>query len=325
MDNRSKIIFRADAGPEIGYGHFIRTLALADMLKDDFECVFYTQSPTEYQQKEAKKVCKLVALPADDSRFECFLDYLNGDEIVVLDNYFYTTDYQRRIKNKGCKLVCIDDMHDKHYVADLIINQAINVTPNSFSCEPYTRLALGMKYTLLRRPFYEACKNVYCPQEESKLKIVVAFGGSDFMNLTGKTISGIVDMSLVSTITAIVGDSYSPENMIENAKVTYLKNQTAQQIAGIFSSCNVAILPSSTMMSEAMACGTTIIGGYYVLNQKSDYYVFSDANMILGVGDYSQPDVVEKIKKQLYGIVTRRSNMITADTPQRFLNLFKTL
>ena len=26
---------------------------------------------------------------------------LQGDEIVVLDNYFFTTDYQRAIKAKG--------------------------------------------------------------------------------------------------------------------------------------------------------------------------------------------------------------------------------
>ena len=136
------------------------------------------------------------------------------------------------------------------------------------------------------------------------------------MNLTGKTIIGLVDMDLIASITAIVGDSYSSNNMVENEKVTYLKNQSAQQIADLFSNCDVAILPSSIMMSEAMACGTTIIGGYYV---------FSDANMILGVGDYSEPDVVDKIKKQLYGVVTKRNNMITADTPQRFLNLFKTL
>ena len=30
MINRRKIFFRADAGLEIGYGHFIRTLALAE-------------------------------------------------------------------------------------------------------------------------------------------------------------------------------------------------------------------------------------------------------------------------------------------------------
>ena len=35
-----KIYLRADASAAIGYGHFIRTLALADMLKDDFDCTF---------------------------------------------------------------------------------------------------------------------------------------------------------------------------------------------------------------------------------------------------------------------------------------------
>jgi len=37
-----KIYLRADASAAIGYGHFIRTLALADMLKDDFDCTFFT-------------------------------------------------------------------------------------------------------------------------------------------------------------------------------------------------------------------------------------------------------------------------------------------
>ena len=44
-----KIYLRADASAAIGYGHFIRTLALADMLKDDFDCTFFTCHPTSYQ------------------------------------------------------------------------------------------------------------------------------------------------------------------------------------------------------------------------------------------------------------------------------------
>ena len=160
-----KVFFRADAGADIGYGHFIRTLALADMLRGDFDCVFFTQEPTAYQICEMEKVCRFVALPADDSKFQVFLDYLKGDEIVVLDNYFYSTEYQRQIKEKGCCLVFIDDMHDRHYVADLIINQAINIKPEDYSCEPFTRFAFGMKYTLLRRPFYEACKIECCQIE----------------------------------------------------------------------------------------------------------------------------------------------------------------
>lgn len=54
-----KLFFRADAGIKIGWGHFIRTLALADMLKDVFECTFFTQEPTLYQINEVEKFVNL--------------------------------------------------------------------------------------------------------------------------------------------------------------------------------------------------------------------------------------------------------------------------
>ena len=96
-----KVFFRADADATIGYGHFVRSLALADMLKDDFDCTFFTQAPSRYQEEEVSKVCRLVSLPADDRKFQLFLDQLDGDEIVFLDNYFFTPAYEREIKAKG--------------------------------------------------------------------------------------------------------------------------------------------------------------------------------------------------------------------------------
>lgn len=101
---KRKIFFRADAGAQIGYGHFIRTLALADMLRDDFDCTFLTQSPSEYQQKEVEKVCPLVALPSDDSKFEKFIDCLKGEEIIVLDNYFTPQSTKNRSRRKDANL-----------------------------------------------------------------------------------------------------------------------------------------------------------------------------------------------------------------------------
>ena len=132
---KQKIYFRADAGPEIGYGHYIRSLALADMLKQDFDCTMFTQAPTDYQLREIEHVCPIVALSDTDAKFDEFLDYLHGDEIVVLDNYFFATDYQRQIKAKGCQLVCIDDMHDKHYVANVVINHGCT-DESLFDVEP---------------------------------------------------------------------------------------------------------------------------------------------------------------------------------------------
>ena len=52
-----KIYFRADAGADIGYGHFIRSLSLASILKDKLECALFTQTPSAYQLKEAEGDC----------------------------------------------------------------------------------------------------------------------------------------------------------------------------------------------------------------------------------------------------------------------------
>ncbi len=322
-----KILFRADAGAGIGYGHFIRTLALADMLKDDFECIFYTSEPTPYQVAQMEEVCPFVVLE-EKYKFHQFLDFLNGNEIVVIDNYFYATDYQRKIRDKGCKLVCIDDLHDKHYVADLIINQAINVTPQDYSCEEYTRFAIGLRYSLLRKPFFDACK-----EREKKMPlmtkggvdVIVAFGGSDYFNLTSQVILSIIDMDFIHSILAIVGDSFSYNKKFESTKVSYRKNLSAKEIADLFSSYDVAILPASTMMNEAFACGIKVIGGYYVQNQENDYYAFMHANMILGVGNYTDEDAMNRVRDGILRIAGKDGNVITADTPYRFVNLFKSL
>lgn len=322
--SKRKIYFRADAGYGIGYGHFIRTLALADMLKNEFECTFFTSSPTPYQIGELEKVCNYISLN-ENTKFKDFLTYLNGNEIVVLDNYFYTTEYQKDIKNKGCKLVCIDDLHDKHYVADLIINQGIGYTPEDYSCEIYTKFALGLQYSLLRKPFFEACYKNKRVSLSNGLKVVVAFGGSDFYNLTANVINKIVSKKSINEIIAIIGDSYNSSNLISHFKVKYKKNLSASEIADLFLNVDVAILPASTMMNEALACGTQIIGGYYIYNQEYDYKMFYKLGLIHGVGDYTEPKSLSLIEKFLEEIANRKTLEITSDTPKRIVELFSSL
>jgi len=261
---RRKILFRADAGQSIGYGHFIRTLALADMLKDDFDCVFYTQEPSEYQKREMEAVCPFRALPADDTHFELFLNQLEGDEIVVLDNYFYTSDYQRRIKEKGCKLVCIDDMHDKHYVADAVINHG-DVTPDDFDCESYTRFFLGDGYKLLRKPFLDP------PSLKPRNNVaVVNLGGTDPFKLTDKVVSLLLAANTQYQIVVILGDTVylSDENQ---RKVQILRRLRAEHIADLFESSAFGILPASTVSIEAFSRGLPMMIGYQVDNQEEGY------------------------------------------------------
>lgn len=268
MTTKRKIFFRADAGPEIGYGHFIRSLALADMLKDDFDCVFYTQAPTEYQRKEAAPVCPLVELPAYDTRFELFLNELTGNEIVVLDNYFYTTDYQRRIKEKGCRLVCIDDMHDKHYVADVVVNHAYGCHKEDYSVEPYTQLCVGLNYALLRKPFLDL--NVK-PNHHQK-RVLVCYGGLDAHNLTCKTILSLGNIIDNYQVEVVVGSAFSAKDELAKLakKHTNIHVHTAlnaEEMSALMRESQMAFLPASSVLWEAIFCGCKVIYGYYVDNQ----------------------------------------------------------
>lgn len=316
--SKRKIYFRADAGAEIGYGHFIRTLALADMLKEDFECVFVTQAPTEYQKSEVAKVCPLIALPATDEKFGLFLDMLAGDEIVVLDNYFYDTDYQRQIKAKGCKLVCIDDTHDKHYVADVVINHGLT-DPRLFDAENYTKFCLGLEWALLRKPFLQT--EVCATRERGHW--IIGFGGADIFNLTEKYMAMLQDCPDVLRVTAIVGDAYKyKDRLVRYNKVTVVRNQTAEQMTDLFGRAACAILSASTVTIEALACGCPVVAGYYVDNQKEFYEDMHRKGYITGVGDLITSDNI--IYPENKWKLLRRKE-IFGRIPERYIQLFKTL
>lgn len=275
---KRKIFFRADAGVQIGYGHFIRSLALADMLKDDFECTFFTTSPSAYQIGEMEKVCAFVTLN-EDTKFENFLNLLTGDEIVVLDNYFFTTQYMQQIKDKGCKLVCIDDIHDRHFNADLIINHG-NAKAAMYDANPDTRFCIGPSYALLRKPFLER-KITNAPR---KGKWVICFGGSDQYNLTEKVARALANIA--DEIVAIVGSAYN--NRASLSSITYvntLSSLSAEQIAYEFSSAENVVCSASSVCYEALACGSNVFAGYYVDNQQEFYEGLVKNNLITPLGN----------------------------------------
>lgn len=314
---KKRIVFRADASAQIGYGHFIRSLALADMLKDDFDCVFFTTEPSQYQIDELDKVCRFVVLH-EEGKFEDFVNCLDGTEIVVLDNYFFTTAYQQEIRAKGCKLVCIDDMHDKHYVADAIINHG-PVTPNQFDCEPYTLLYLGDKYKLLRKPFLSPA-----PTKARNNVALVNLGGADPFRLTDKIISLLLQVSNRYEIVVILGDTvYLSEESRQRVKVR--SRLSAEEMAELFETSAFGILPASTVSIEAASRGLPMMIGYQVDNQEEGYKKSAKEGRFIPLGNLHQL-TKEKLAQAISSLDDFRP-VVPDNThiQNNFLNVFKSL
>lgn len=307
---KHRIYFRADASATIGYGHFVRTLALADMLKDDFECTFFTTSPSAYQIGEIENVCTFVALN-EDACNEGFLNQLSGVEIVVLDNYFFSTEFMNQIKARGCKLVHIDDIHDRHFNADLIINHG-NATASMYNANPDTRFCIGPSYALLRKPFWER-NTTNAPR---KGKWVICFGGSDQYNLTEKVVRALANIA--DEVVAIVGPDYKHRDSLSS--ITYvntLSSLSAEQMAYEFSTAENVVCSASSVSYEALACGSNVFAGYYVDNQQDFYKGLVTNNLITPLGylleaDFDKLLVQNKVAVNKIDFSKARKNLVCA-------------
>ncbi len=326
-----KVYFRADAGYGIGYGHFIRSLALADILKEDYECTFFTVSPTEYQVGEMSNVCRHVDLK-EETKLEDFLSFLKGDEIVILDNYFFTTEYQMQVKAKGCKLVCIDDMHDKHYVSDAVINHTPGTLPSYFSKEDYTNLYLGSEYLLFRKQFREATHHYTSFKDNNN--VYVCFGGSDELNFTRK-VCEIIMRYAPSHIDVVVGGAYEfYDDLLSYAHgrdICVYKNATPELIVRLLRNARLAVVPDSMVFFEVCCLRRPVISGYDCDNQKFVSRYNQIHHLGCDIGDLLEDFEGKFIKAYKDMNITAAVNYVynqtcvIKDTTNNLMNIFKTI
>jgi UDP-2,4-diacetamido-2,4,6-trideoxy-beta-L-altropyranose hydrolase/UDP-4-amino-4,6-dideoxy-N-acetyl-beta-L-altrosamine N-acetyltransferase len=329
------IVFRADGSQTIGMGHFIRTLALAEMVNEHFQCFFATISPSKYQIDEIEKVCHhRIDLPNDETHFDIFLNLLKGNEIVVLDNYYFTTGYQKAIKDKGCKLVCIDDLHDKVFYADLIINHAPGINAGDYSAQSYTQFALGPEYALIRQTFSNARHN---ERRITKIEtLFICFGGSDPENLTESTLDVILEHYPSSRIIVVVGDCYNHLTQLSSKtkrfpNVELYQNIAAERMAELMLESDLAIIPASGTLLEAMKVGLPVIMGFYVANQEIAAKNISDSGLAWSCGNMliNYPENLKKLLDSLstedFNEMLAKQKTIFSDTKETYIKLMQQL
>lgn len=319
---KPKVYIRADGNTEIGLGHIIRSLALASMLKSDFDCIFVTRFLTPYVRKEAELSCiEIIKLPeGGNEHFNSFLSLLSGVETVVLDNYFYSTEYQRLIKDKGCKLVCIDDIYDKHFVADAVINHAGGLNRDLYSNAPYTTLYTGTEYALLRPAFLTRKKT-------KGNSIFISMGGADKNNNTLDILELLNRKNVNKTCFVVIGDAYLHKTQLHEfcdrarLDIRILNNLTAEDLSEIMLRCQYAICPPSTISYEYLS----LIGGeLYVKaiadNQKDLYEFFLKNNLAFDISElFIQDD------KRVINSIEQQKRYFDGKSDKRILTLFQKL
>lgn len=332
---KHKIIFRADGNSVIGLGHVVRSLALAELLKDTFDCIFVSYNLNEMLEESVLKVCKEL-IPLNDECLESFTSYLRGNEIVVLDGYNFKTDFQAAVKNKGCMVVSIDDIHGCHFLSDVIVNHGMCISVEDYSNEAYTRLFLGTEYLLLRTNFYNAMllpRKIECVEN-----LFINLGGSDPLNITMKLLESI-NVDSFKNIHVIIGATntsyHSIQRLVSGIKNVRLHFNLDQfDMEAIMHECQIGISTPSGIAYELSAVGIGLIVCNTTSNQDHFYKFFTEYGLAAGV-NVNDLNYIEKIVAMIEemrldldliaGHIKSQRNFFRYEAKENVVNIFKSL
>nr|WP_280967024.1 UDP-2,4-diacetamido-2,4,6-trideoxy-beta-L-altropyranose hydrolase [Evansella cellulosilytica] len=210
------VIIRVDASINIGSGHVMRCLVLAEMLKEErvevcFICKNIRGNLIGIIKDNGFKVLELPNILNELEDADKTVQYLKEMDItwIVIDHYSLGEKYESIVRPFVNKIMVIDDLANRKHDCDLLLDQ--NFYSNmrnrynhlvSSTCKKY----LGPNYLLLRQEFNNVKGLTYQPTQVSK--ILIFYGGSDQTNETEKVLTAIKQHNFTSlAVDVVVGSS----------------------------------------------------------------------------------------------------------------------
>jgi UDP-2,4-diacetamido-2,4,6-trideoxy-beta-L-altropyranose hydrolase len=274
MGSRTNLLLvRADASAQIGTGHVMRCLALAQAWQDAGGRVVFLmamEAPAleARLRSEGMEVIHLPVQPGstDDAIRTADFAHQVGADWVVVDGYHFGADYQRIIKDSGLRLLFIDDNgHAGHYSADLVLNQNIHAHEGLYpNKEPYTRLLLGTRYVLLRREFLK-WRGWKREIPEVARKVLVTMGGSDPDNVTLKVIQALQQVNMDGLEATVVVGGSNPhyeelQSAVQDSRFPIRLESNVVDMPELMAWADVAVSAGGSVIYELAFMGVPIIG-----------------------------------------------------------------
>ena len=229
-----KIAFRADASIQIGTGHVMRCLTLAEALKrQGHECLFICHEHKGHLGALiAAKGFSLHLLPAcdeadhksarlnwndhatwlgvtcqqDAEQTRAILSNQTVDWLVV-DHYALDICWEQQIAEYAARIMVIDDLADREHQCDLLLDQTFGRSAADYrplvpeNCE----LLCGSQYALLRPEFAELRPYSLQRRWQPALRqLLITMGGVDKDNVTGQVLDALRDCELPADCNIVV-------------------------------------------------------------------------------------------------------------------------
>ena len=267
-----KVVFRVDASLQMGTGHVMRCLALAQALKYneanvEFICRKHEGSLIDKIRLNGFNVYELEVLEEVDDKLahshwlgttqqqdadDC-LDILKAEKTnwLIVDHYALDEQWQKRLKPYYEKLMVIDDLADRKHQCDVLLDQNFGRSYQDYKdlVPASAKLLMGSEYALLRPEFEKYRQYSLDRRKDEKFKkLLINMGGADQDNITGKVIERLQVAKLPKDV-----------------EITVVMGKTAPHLASAITSANKLSYRSEVKvdvdnMAELMANADIAIG-----------------------------------------------------------------
>lgn len=216
------IVFRADASIQIGTGHIMRCLTLADALKArGARCHFISREhPGNLNALVLQRGHSLSHLPlaserhiahdggpahagwlgsswqTDASLTAAQLEVIQPDWLIV-DHYALDHRWERRLAASCRQIMVIDDLADRQHDCDLLLDQSLGRQFQDYSGKVSTdcQWLLGPQFALLRPEFADLRAISLDRRKDAETRnLLISMGGGDQFNATARVMHRLRSM-----------------------------------------------------------------------------------------------------------------------------------
>ena len=311
-----RIAIRVDASTQIGTGHFMRCLTLADALQDRGARVRFVSRylPEHLQDMLAAKGHEFILL--NSSAGETISDGLShahwlgagqhadaqdtiqalSDQTwdwLVVDHYALDAHWESVLRQKAKKILVIDDIADRQHDCDALLDQNfyLDMSTRYIGKVPsHCQLLLGPRYILLRDEFRQLRKQVK-PRSGPVKRVLVFFGGMDADNCTAKAIEGLANIGSDRLhVDVVIGTQHPYREQIESACAYHAFgcHVETNRMAELMATADLAIGAVGSATWERCSVGLPSVVVVLADNQRKAAADLDAAGALVNLGDAHQ-------------------------------------
>lgn len=258
-----RVGIRADGGPSIGFGHLIRTSAVAaECIRRGDSVLYFTTTP-EAVSTILPEYIEVITLdttndPTEVLRFldECAIDTL------FLDLFEADTAYQQVLSESDSRLVVRHNYQNFTVCCDVLVYGDLHAPSIDYEwvgTEP--EFLLGPDYILLREQFRKAAqkKSNWRP---NPTRALITMGGSDIANTTPVAMDTFRNFN--GTVDVIIGPGFSNSEEIiqraESLKTQFNLIHSPDNMAELMARADIAVSAIGGTVFELLATRTPFVG-----------------------------------------------------------------